>query len=130
MAWGNFVLDKGFLSTAALTKFRCVKPGTTTETVSPVTANTDDIFGVAQFGITSAELADGKDASIRMVGVSEVEASGAIHYGKYCTLEADGRVSELVGSSGKSIVGKCVGSPASVAGDRIAMLIIHSLTKA
>lgn len=130
MAWGNFVLDKGFLSTAALTKFRCVKFGTTTETVSPVTGNTQDICGVAQFGITTAELADGKDASIRMMGVSEVEASGAISYGAYCTLEADGRVSALVGSSGKSVVGKCVGNPSTNAGDRIAMLIIHTITKA
>lgn len=130
MAWGNFVLDKGYLATGAITKFRCVKAAATTEQVSPIAANTDNIFGVAQFGITAAELADGKDASIRLLGVSEVEASGAIGYGVYCTLEADGRVSALVGASGKTVVGKCVGNPAVNAGDRIAMMIIHTITKA
>lgn len=126
MAWGNFVLDKGFLATGALTKYRCVKAAATTEQVSPIAAITDDIFGVAQFGITAAELLQGKDASIRLMGVSEVEAAGAILYGRWCTLEADGRVSQLVAASGKKIVGKCLGSPASNAGDRIAMLIVHT----
>jgi Uncharacterized conserved protein (DUF2190) len=126
MAWGNFVLDKGFLATAPLTRFRLVKAGAATEQVSPIVVITDDVFGVAQFGITAAELLDGKDASIRVIGVSEVEASGAILYGRWCTLDADGRVSQLVAASGKKIVGKCMGNPAVNAGDRIAMLIVHT----
>ena len=126
MAWGNFVLDKGFTSSAALTKYRCVKFSTVTGQVSPVGAITDEIAGVVQYGITTAELADGKDASVRVIGVTEVEASGAIGYGKWCTLENDGRVCELVGASGKKKVGKCVGNPSTNAGDRIAMLIVHT----
>lgn len=130
MAWGNFVLDKGFLATASLTKYRCVKFGPASEQVSPVTAITNDIVGVAQFSISAAELADGKDASVRVMGVSEVEAAGAIAFGSWCTLEANGTVSQLVAASGKRIVGKCVGNPAVNAGDRIAMLIVHMNTNA
>lgn len=126
MAWGNFVLDKGFNVQNPVTKFRVVKFSGNPEEVTAVTGNTDDMAGVTQFGATAAEILNGKGADVRMLGVSEVEAAGAIHIGKFCTLEADGRVSELVGASGKKIVGKCVGSAAVNAGDRIAMLIHHT----
>src|SRR3954462_13372189 len=118
MAWGNFVLDKGQLAAGAITKYRAVKQ-TAVETVGPITANTDEFFGFAQFGITAGELAQGKDASVRVMGVTEAEAVGAIGIGVWVTLEADGRVSALVGASGKTIVGKCVGTPSTNAGDRI-----------
>lgn len=125
MAWGNFVLDKGFGAAAPLTKFRLCK-FSAAEVATPITAITDDIIGVVQFGITALEITRGKDASVRVIGVSEVEASTAIAVGQWCTLEADGRVSVSAGGSGKKIVGKCVGSPAAAAGDRIAMLIHHT----
>jgi hypothetical protein len=129
-AWGNFLLDKGFKANAALTKFRAVQKGTNSTEVAPVTVNTQEIVGFPQFSISAAELADGKDASVRMLGVTEAEASGAIAYMAWVTMEADGRVSQLVGASGKTIVGKCVGSPATNAGDRIALLIVHTNVKA
>jgi hypothetical protein len=125
MAWGNFLYDVGFdiPSGQAITKFRAVKLTGNSEEVSAVTGNTDDIIGFAQYGVTVAEQARGKGASVRVIGVTEAEAVGAIAIGQRVTLEADGRVSALVGSSGKRIVGKCVGSPSTNAGDRIALLI-------
>lgn len=129
MAWGNFVLDVGFTPSAATIKFRCVKM-TAAETVGPVTANTDDIVGVDQFGVSAADMARGKDSSVRLIGVSEVEAAGAIPVNAWCQLEADGRVSARVGASGKKLVGKCVGNPAANAGDRIAMLVVHTFSVA
>src|SRR6267378_3913831 len=125
MAWGNFVLDVGFTPAAACTKLRAVKM-TAAETVGPVTAITDDPIGWLQFDLSAADLARGKDASVRIIGVTEAEATGAIGVNVWCQLEADGRVSARVGSSGKKLVGKCIGSPSSVAGDRIAMLIVHT----
>jgi Uncharacterized conserved protein (DUF2190) len=123
MAWGNFVYDSGFDVTAAITKFRCVKM-TAAETVGAVAAITDVPIGVAQYGVATAEVAKGKQASVRVIGVSEAEAAGAIAVGVQCTLEADGRVSALVGASGKRIVGICVGHPATTAGDRISLLFL------
>jgi Uncharacterized conserved protein (DUF2190) len=125
MAWGNFILDKGFdlAPGGAVTKFRAVKLTGNTEEVSAVTANTDLIIGFAQFGVTTAEQARGKGASVRVIGVSEAEATGAIAIGALVTLEADGRVSNYVAASGKRIVGRCVGSPSTNAGDRIALLV-------
>lgn len=126
MAWGNFVLDKGMDVTAAITKFRLVKL-TAAETVGAIAAITDLPIGVAQFGITTAEVTRGKQASVRVIGVSEVEAAGAIAVGVRCQQEADGRVSAEVGASGKRLVGMCVGKPAAGAGDRISMLFLPGL---
>jgi len=126
-AWGNYMLDKGFLvaSGQTITKFRAVKLSGNSEEVTPVTAITDNPIGFAQFGVTVAEIARGKGASVRVWGVTEAEASAAIAIGQLCTLETTGVVSPLVGASGKRIVGQCVGSPAVNAGDRIALLLFH-----
>jgi hypothetical protein len=122
MAWGNFVLDKGYDAAAAITKFRAVKYSAN-EAVTPVTGITDKPAGWAQFAVTAGQITSGKGSTVRLLGVTEAEASGAIAVGVECQLEADGRVSALVGASGKRVVGMCVGTPSTNAGDRIAMLI-------
>lgn len=124
MAWGNFILDVGFNAAGALTKYRFVKL-TAAETVNVCTAITDNPIGVAQFTVATGDLTRGKGASVRVEGVSEVEAVGAIAVGALCTLETDGRVSNYVAASGKRIVGQCVGHPSTNAGDRISLLIFH-----
>jgi hypothetical protein len=126
MAWGNFILDSGFDVTAAVTKFRCVKL-TAAEIVGAVSGIADLPIGVAQYSVATAEVAKGKLASVRLMGVTEAEAAGAIAVGVRCQMEADGRVSAEVGASGKRLVGICVGHPAGTAGDRIAMLFLPGL---
>lgn len=126
MAWGNFVLDKGYDTATALTKFRFCK-GSAAETVTACTAITDVPVGVPQFTVSAAEILKGKGASVRLLGVSEVEAAGVIAVWDMVQLESDGRVSAVVGSSGKRIVGRCVGAAAGGAGDRVAVLLIHGL---
>jgi hypothetical protein len=124
-AWGNFQYDHGFDVPvgANLTKFRAVKLTGNPEEVNVVTAITDYPIGWSQFGLTAAEQVRGKGASVRVMGVTEAEASTAIAIGALVTLEADGRVSNYVAASGKRIVGRCVGAPAVNPGDRIALLI-------
>lgn len=130
MAWGNFVLDKGFSPNGTdIHKFRAVKL-VDVEEVGPIAANTDDFVGFAQFDDLAADQARGKDVSVRVMGVTEAEAVGAIGVGAWVTLEADGRVSALANGSGKTICGKCVGSPSTNAGDRIALLILPQRAKA
>jgi Uncharacterized conserved protein (DUF2190) len=120
MATGNFVLDKGYRAAAALTKFRAVK-FSAAETVTPVTAITDQIAGIVQFGVTAAELAKGKGATVRTMGISEAEASGAIAVGAAVTIAADGRVKTA--AIGERVVGRCVGHAATAAGDRISLFV-------
>lgn len=113
---GNFVLDKGYDAAAAITKYRAVK-FSADETVTPVTAITDVIVGVEQFGVSAAEITKGKGASVRRApGITPWEAAGAIAVGQQVTLEADGRCSALVGASGKRIVGTCE-HPVGAAGE-------------
>lgn len=125
MPWGNYLYDVGFnlASGQTATKFRAVKLDGNSEEVAGIAAISDDIVGFAQYGVTAAEVLRGKGVSVRVQGVTEAEAAGAIAVGARVQLEANGTVSQLVVASGKRFVGKCVGSPAVNAGDRIALLI-------
>jgi|SRR6266576_1779247 len=123
MASGNFVLDKGYDAGGAIAKFHAVKYSGTAEEVVPVSSGDDNIAGFAQFEVTTPEIGQGKGASVRLLGITEAVAAGAIDVGDQCQLESDGRVSAAVAASGKRVVGKCVGNAASTAGDRISLLI-------
>lgn len=125
MATGNFILDKGYNAAAAVTKFRAVKYSAA-ETVTPVTAATDKIAGFAQFSVTTAEIARGKGASVRLEGITEAEVGDttAIAVGDWIEMMADGRVKKAVAASGNRVVGMCVGHPSGsspAAGDRISL---------
>jgi hypothetical protein len=115
MATGNFVLDKGYRAAGALTKFRAVK-FSAAETVTPVTAITDTIAGVVQFGVSSTELARGKGALVRTMGQTEFEAASAIAVGVPVCINASGQATAA--AIGARVVGVCVGHPATNAGDR------------
>lgn len=122
-AYGNFVLDKGYNAAAALTKYRAVK-FSAAETVTPITAITDVIAGFPQFDVSATDLTNrNKGASVRVEGITEAEAAGAIAVGSLVTLEVDGRVSTFVAASGKRVIGRCIGAAAVNAGDRIALLL-------
>lgn len=116
-AYGNFVLDKGYDAAAALTIYRAVKMSAE-ETVTPITAITDVVVGVAQFGVTAGEILKGKGASIREAGISEMECSAAIPVGSVVTIAADGRAKAA--ANGERIVGQCVKGTAN-AGERAAV---------
>lgn len=122
MASGNFLLDKGYRAAAAITKFYAVK-FSAQGTVTPVTAIDDEIAGFAQYDVATAEITAGKGASVRVLGITEAVASGAIAVGDVVTMDIDGRVSTYASASGKRIVGKCVGDASTNAGDRISLLI-------
>lgn len=115
--YGNFVLDKGYDAAAAISIYRAVK-FSAEETVTPVTAITDQPAGIAQFAVTAPEIAKGKGASVREMGISEMEASAAVAVGALVTIAADGR--GKTGAAGERIVGVCVKGVAN-AGERMAV---------
>ena len=115
MATGNFVLDKGYRAAGALTKFRAVK-FSAAETVTPVTAITDQIAGVVQFGVSASELSRGKGALVRVMGQTEMEASAAVAVNAAVSAGTDGRAKTA--ATGERVIGICVGHPAVNAGDR------------
>jgi hypothetical protein len=120
-SWGNFVLDKGFNAAAAITKFRAVKLTTAGETVTPVTGVGDVVIGVAQFGVTAGEITKGKGASVRMMGVTEMEASEAIAIGDIVVLASDGRAATTP-TAGDRVLGICL-EAAGAAGERCTVFL-------
>lgn len=110
-AYGNFVLDKGFKAAAALTKFKAVKGTGTNDEVTPVTADTDVVLGVAQYGVTAGELANQKPASVRMAGITEMEATATIQQGALVCITADGSANAL--TSGDRVIGIALADGAS-----------------
>jgi len=120
MATGNYVMDKGYNVAAALAKFRGVK-FSAEETVTPVTAATDQIAGVTQVAVSAGEITKGKGASVRVMGATEWECSAAIAVGALVTMASDGRCK--TGAAGERVVGMCV-EPTSNAGERARVQLV------
>jgi hypothetical protein len=114
MATGNYLQDKGYDAAAAITKFRAVK-FSAEETVTPVTAITDVIAGVAQVGVSAGELAKGKGVAVRQDGSTEWECSAAIAVGALVSAGTDGRCKTA--ATGERVHGHCEEATAA-AGDR------------
>ena len=104
-ATSNYLMDKGFTAAAALTKFRAVK-FSAEETVTPVTAATDAVAGVAQFGVSAGEITKGKGATVRMAGISLMEASEALVPGNLISITSTG-LAQVAGTTERQI-GICV----------------------
>lgn len=123
MATSNFVLGRGFDAAAALTKRRFVKMGAAAADpqVTPVTAITDVVVGVSEYDVTAADILKGKGASVQMVGIVQVEATGAIAAGGLVAPSVNGRAQPAVTTN--RVVGICVGHPSTNAGDVIDVLL-------
>jgi hypothetical protein len=109
----NYIQWKGYDAAAAITRYRAVK-FSAAEQVTPVTAITDVIAGVAQFDVAAGEITKGKGASVAVEGDTLMEAAGAIAIGVRVCLNADGRA--LTFTTGNRIIGRCI-EAASGAGD-------------
>lgn len=102
----NFVLTKGYPAAAALTKKLAVKfVGDGTQSVTPVTAVTDKIAGVAEFSISAGEITKGKKATVAVEGRVVMTASAAIVEGALVTITALGKAVTAV--SGSRVIGTC-----------------------
>lgn len=121
MADSGFVLSRGFDVEAAVTKHRAVKCGAVLESVVPVAAVTDVAIGVAMFDVTASEMTKGKQASIAMIGIVEMEASAALANGALVGLSANGRAAAA--GAGVRTIGVVVGNPAAGAGERVSVLL-------
>lgn len=117
-SYGNFVLDKGYIAESAITKFRVVKLGTAADSCTVVTADSEMPIGVAQYSLTAGQIADQVGASVRLSGISEMEASAGITKGAEVTFTANGRA--VTATSGKRVIGVAL-QTCDGAGDRIAV---------
>ena len=95
-ATGNYLLDKGYDADEALTIYRAVKAGAADESVQAVDTDGEGGMGIAQFGVTAAEILKGKGASVRIMGASEWEAGAIISRGDPVTVDSVGRCKTAV----------------------------------
>ncbi len=118
---GHEVLDKGFVTEAAQTQYRFVKPGTAARSVVPADTLGELVLGVVQEDATAQDATDGRHVNVRMLGVSVVEASAAIAAGAEVTTAADGRAVTVAAT--QRVVGVALDA-ASGAGDWIGVLLV------
>lgn len=120
---GNFVLDKGYDAAAAIVKYTAVKLSAS-ETVTPVTAEGDVVLGFAQFGVTTAEIAKGKGASVRLFGITQaVVGAGGVTLGTMVCIAGDGTV--VAANTGGRAVGICLNTGA--VGDYVSVTFVPGL---
>lgn len=117
-ATGNFILDKGYDAVGEIRKFRAVRL-VGEEQVSEVSASTQVVFGVSQFGATTAEIAKGKGASVRRRGRTEWECGAAVSIGTYVMADTQGRA--VPATAGNPVAGMCDGDASTLAGERISV---------
>ena len=120
--YGNHILDKGYDAAAAITKYRAVKLHATTETVTPVAASTDIVYGIAQNEVTTAELAKKKGVAVRAEGITEWEVAAAVTRGQEVMAAADGRATPATGATNR--VAGLVLEGADAAGKRATVRLI------
>jgi hypothetical protein len=128
MASGNFVLDKGFTPAAPIARYRAVKLTGNPQEVTQVAASTDIVLGVAQFAVMASEIPRGKQASVRLIGITPWECSEVITVGQQVECDADGRCS--VADEATNPAGLCVGDTSTAAGDRVTVLLYNNGSKA
>jgi hypothetical protein len=102
----NFVLTKGYPAAAAITKKRAVKfVGDGTQKVTPVTAEGDQVCGVAEFSVSAAEFAKGKKVTVAVEGRVVMEGAAAISEGALVGVDGSGRA--IAANTGSRIIGIC-----------------------
>ena len=102
----NFVLTKGYPAAAAITKKLAVKfVGDGTQAVTPVTAVTDKIAGIAEFSISAGEITKVNKVTVAVEGRAKMTGSAAIVEGALVTITATGQAVTAV--SGSRVIGTC-----------------------
>lgn len=126
----NFVLDKGYQPTGAVTQFKVVVRSTTNkEQCAQATVLGGAALGICQDDVTAARAAVGRVADIRIMGISRAIADAAIGIGVPVRAAADGRVTALaVTTANQELVG-ITQTASGAANDQIDILLTPGVTR-
>jgi hypothetical protein len=127
MAGSDYVIDKGYKTSAAIPQFRCVKLSAD-DTVVQTAAATDQTIGVCQESISAADGTNARIADIRLMGITTAIANGSITRGTLVRADANGKVGSLAGTAGLNevVVGLAL-EAASADGDQLHVLLTPGL---
>lgn len=120
----NATQDKGYKATAAVTKNRAVKLATgASQTVSPIAAAADPVFGFALNTLDATGQGQGFGVLVARSGITVVEAGVAVAVGDSIVIDSAGRgVPVGTASAGTTVLGTALGA-ASASGKLFAMQI-------
>ncbi len=126
---GHQILDKAFEANEAISQYRFVKL---------VTANDRDVdicdsvgeaaIGVSQESATAQNATDSKHINVRLMGVSIVEASGALTKGILVQTDAAGKADAVPAPVGNEQVAGILLDDAGADGDLVAVLLTPGMT--
>jgi hypothetical protein len=115
MAGANYVLDKGFEASEALSQFHFVKGVATAETVEMADAQGEQVLGVVQEEIDADDATNGRITDVRLLGISRVIAGADIAMWDLITPGADGRAE--VAATGDFVCGMALSATSTTGGD-------------
>jgi hypothetical protein len=123
----NFVLDKGYQATTAITQFRAVTQVADTG-VKQTDAAAAVVLGVAQENISAADATSGRIADIRMMGITRAinGTAGALARSTLVATDNTGRV--VAATTGQAAVGLTL-SAATAQGDQVDLLLTPGVIK-
>lgn len=126
----NISAAKGKNAGGAITKCRFVKLDTTAadrETVVQCSVDGESCFGVSMFGVSLAEIAQGKGCSVATGGRVIVQAAAALEVGTQVTTDVDGKAKAA--AAGDQILG-IVDEPSTEADDFCSVVLDNMGLKA
>jgi|SRR5215471_1643390 len=123
----NFVLDKGFQATTAITQFRAVTQ-VSDAGVKQTDAAAAVALGIAQENISAADATSGRIAAVRMVGISRAinGTAGALARSSLVATDNQGRV--VAATTGQACIGLTL-TAATAQGDQVDMLLLVGTIK-
>lgn len=117
----NFVLDKGFQATTAITQFRAVTL-TANDAVKQTDGAAQFAIGVCQESITAADATNERICDVRILGITRAinGVAGALARMAKVATDTTGRV--VVATTGQAVLG-VVMSAAAAQGDQVDLLL-------
>jgi len=117
----NFVLDKGYQATTAITQFRAVTL-TANDQVKQADGAAQFALGIGQETVSAADATSGRITDVRILGISRAinGTAGALARMTRCTVDTSGRV--VAAATTNPVLGVTL-SAASAQGDQVDFLL-------
>jgi len=122
----NYVLDKGFQASEALTQYYLVKLGSTEGYVDQSDTANEVCIGVTQEACTADDATSGKIVDVRLMGVTTCVSSEAVALGAFVRSTGAGKVGTPAAAAKQKILGVAL-TAAAADGDQLDVFLTPML---